>query len=129
MRFRAGWRIRAIDRSAGKLMHLLWLAFCHWNKRRRCYAVRVSKQTGNYAKARADCSVASVHQTRARAQKEVEEDMLTAPDVAREIGVARRAEARKSVLSAAARLARRERRLQRRIQRLDEQLAGQSLDV
>ncbi len=52
--------------------------------------------------------------------------MHTAPDVAREIGVARRAEARQSVLLAAARLARRERRLQRRIQQLDERIAGQS---
>jgi hypothetical protein len=54
--------------------------------------------------------------------------MLTAPDVAREIGVQRRAEARESVLSAAARLARRERRIHRRLQRLDEQIAGQSID-
>lgn len=61
------------------------------------------------------------------AQK-AEEDMLTAPDVAREIGVSRRAEARESVLQASARLARRERRIQRRRQRLDEQLAGQSFD-
>lgn len=52
--------------------------------------------------------------------------MLTAPDVAREIGVSRRAEARESVLLAAARLARRERRLQRRIHRLDERMSGQS---
>ncbi len=51
--------------------------------------------------------------------------MFTAPDVAREIGVARRAEARESVLLAAARLARRERRLHRRMQRVDEQIAGQ----
>lgn len=51
--------------------------------------------------------------------------MNTAPDVAREVGVARRAEARESVLLAAARLARRERRLHRRMQRLDEQIAGQ----
>lgn len=61
------------------------------------------------------------------AQK-VEEGMLTAPDVAREIGVARRAEARESVLLAAARLARRERRIHQRLQRIDEQLAGQSID-
>jgi hypothetical protein len=54
--------------------------------------------------------------------------MLTAPDVAREIGVTRRAEARESVLLAAARLARRQRRIDRRLQRIDEQLAGQSLD-
>jgi hypothetical protein len=54
--------------------------------------------------------------------------MLTAPELAREIGVARRAEARDSVLLAAARLARRERRIHRRLQRIDEQLAGQSLD-
>lgn len=55
--------------------------------------------------------------------------MLTAPDFAREIGVSRRAEARESVLLAAARMARRERRLQRRIQRLDEQIAGQEITI
>ncbi len=54
--------------------------------------------------------------------------MITAPDVARELRVSRRAEARESVLSAAARLGRRERRLQRRLRRLDDQLAGQSVD-
>lgn len=58
------------------------------------------------------------------AQK-AEEEMYTGPDVAREISAARRAEARQSVLLAAARLARRQRRLQRRIQRVDEQIAGQ----
>jgi hypothetical protein len=51
--------------------------------------------------------------------------MLTALDVAREIGVSRRAEARESELTAAIRLANRQRRLQRRIQRLNGQLAGQ----
>lgn len=50
--------------------------------------------------------------------------MLTAPDVAREIGVARRAEARESELTAAVRLANRQARLQRRIQRLDGHLAA-----
>ncbi len=52
--------------------------------------------------------------------------MITAADVAREIGVERRAEARESVLSAKARLAKREQRIQRRIQRIDRYLAGQS---
>jgi hypothetical protein len=61
------------------------------------------------------------------AQK-VEEGMLSAPDVAREIGVMRRAEARESVLLAAAKLARREQRIHSRRQRIDEQLSGQSLD-
>lgn len=50
--------------------------------------------------------------------------MLTAPDVAREVGVSRRAEARESELTAAARLANRERRLRRRIERLNGHLAG-----
>lgn len=54
--------------------------------------------------------------------------MLSAPDVAREIGVMRRAEARESVLLAAAKLARREQRIHSRRQRIDEQLSGQSLD-
>jgi hypothetical protein len=54
--------------------------------------------------------------------------MFTAPDVAREIGVSRRAEARESELSAAVRLANRQRRLQHRIQRLQGQLSGQ-LDI
>lgn len=54
--------------------------------------------------------------------------MLTAPDVAREIGVSRRAEARESVRLAAARLANRERRIHRRRQRLDGYLAGQRSD-
>jgi hypothetical protein len=52
--------------------------------------------------------------------------MFSAPDVAREIGVSRRVEARASVLTAAARLANRERRLHRRQQRIEERLAGQS---
>ena len=51
--------------------------------------------------------------------------MLTAPDVAREIGVARRAEARESVVLAAARLANRERKLRSRRERLDSHLAAQ----
>ncbi|MBA2698699.1 MAG: hypothetical protein H0U61_08000 [Nocardioidaceae bacterium] len=51
--------------------------------------------------------------------------MFTAPDLVREIGVSRRAEARESVLLAAARLANRERRIRRRLQRLDGHLAGQ----
>ncbi len=55
--------------------------------------------------------------------------MLSAPDVAREIGVSRRAEARESVLSAAVRLANRERRLQRRRQRIEERLAGQGFNI
>jgi len=55
--------------------------------------------------------------------------MLTASDaVAREIGVARRAEARESVSLAAARLANRERRMRRRIERIDSHLAGQPLN-
>ena len=52
--------------------------------------------------------------------------MTTAADVAREIGVERRAQARESVLLAKARLAKREKRMQRRIQRIDGYLAGQS---
>ncbi len=51
--------------------------------------------------------------------------MITAADVARELGVERRAEARQSILLAKARLARREARMQRRIQRIDSHLAGQ----
>jgi hypothetical protein len=54
--------------------------------------------------------------------------VIGAQDVTREIGVSRRAEARKSVLSAAARLANRERRIQRRRQRVEEQLNGQRFD-
>ncbi len=50
--------------------------------------------------------------------------MLTAPDVAREIGASRRAEARESELTAAFRLAKRQRRLQHRLQRLNGQLSG-----
>lgn len=51
--------------------------------------------------------------------------MLTATDVAREIGVARRAEARDAALSTAVRLARRQKRLSRRIERIEQSLAGQ----
>jgi hypothetical protein len=51
--------------------------------------------------------------------------MFSAPDVAREIGVSRRAEARESALSAAVRLANRERRLSSRRQRAEERLSGQ----
>jgi hypothetical protein len=54
--------------------------------------------------------------------------MMSAPDFAREIGVSRRAEARRSVLSAAARLANREQRIQRRRQRVEERLVGQRFD-
>jgi hypothetical protein len=54
--------------------------------------------------------------------------MMSAPDVTREIGVSRRAEARKSVLAAAARLANREQRLHRRRQRVEERLAGLHLN-
>jgi len=50
--------------------------------------------------------------------------MLTASDVAREVGVSRRAEARESELVSAARLARRQRRLERRIERLHAHLAA-----
>ncbi len=50
--------------------------------------------------------------------------MLTAPDVAREVGVSRRAEARESELISAARLARRQRRLERRIDRVNGYLAA-----
>jgi len=53
--------------------------------------------------------------------------MITAPDVAREIGVARRAEARESVLLAAARLGNRERKLRARRQRLDNHLIAQRI--
>jgi hypothetical protein len=51
--------------------------------------------------------------------------MISAPDIAREIGVSRRAEARRSALAAAVRLANREARLRRRRQRAEERLAGQ----
>ena len=50
--------------------------------------------------------------------------MLTAADVAREISVSRRAEARESELISAARLARRQRRLERRIERVNGFLAA-----
>ena len=50
--------------------------------------------------------------------------MLTATDVAREIGVSRRAEAREAALGTAVRLARRQDRLQARIQRLEETLGS-----
>ena len=50
--------------------------------------------------------------------------MLTAPDVAREVSVSRRAEARESALVSAARLARRQRRLEQRIERLNGYLAA-----
>jgi hypothetical protein len=53
---------------------------------------------------------------------------MIATDVAREIGVSRRAEARRSAMSAAARLASREQRLQRRRQRLEERLVGLRFD-
>lgn len=53
-----------------------------------------------------------------------EEVMLTAPDVAREVSVSRRAEARESELISAARLARRQRRLERRIDRVNGYLAA-----
>ncbi|MDX6298194.1 MAG: hypothetical protein QOI51_2051 [Nocardioidaceae bacterium] len=51
--------------------------------------------------------------------------MWTATDLAREIGVARRAEAREVALSTAVRLARRQKRLNKRIERIEESLAGQ----
>ncbi len=51
--------------------------------------------------------------------------MTTAPDLAREIGVSRRADARESALLAAARLARRERRIRHRLERVNSQIAGQ----
>ncbi len=54
--------------------------------------------------------------------------MFSAVDVAREIGVSRRAAARESVVSSAIRLANRERRIQRRRRRVEERLAGQSFD-
>jgi hypothetical protein len=54
------------------------------------------------------------------------DSMISASDVAREIGASRRAEARRSVLAAAARLANREARIRRRRQRVEERLAGQS---
>ncbi len=50
--------------------------------------------------------------------------MLTAQDVAREVSVSRRAEARESELISAARLARRQRRLERRIERVNSHLAA-----
>jgi hypothetical protein len=50
--------------------------------------------------------------------------MLTATDVAREIGVVRRAEARQAALSTAVRLARRQERLTNRRRRLEESLTG-----
>ena len=50
--------------------------------------------------------------------------MLTASDVAREVSVSRRAEARESELVSAARLARRQRRLERRIERLHAHIAA-----
>jgi hypothetical protein len=61
----------------------------------------------------------------AREAAEKEDSMISAPDVAREIGASRRAEARRSVLSAAVRLANREARIRRRRQRVEERLAGQ----
>lgn len=88
----------------------------------------VSEYKIHYVTSRGNTLAGSLQCAATTAQK-VKEDMITAPDVAREIGVERRADARKSVLSAAARLARRERRLSRRLQRLDEQIAGQSIDV
>jgi len=60
----------------------------------------------------------------ARVDIELEEAMLTAPDVAREVSVSRRAEARESELVSAARLARRQQRLERRIERLNGRLAA-----
>jgi hypothetical protein len=59
-----------------------------------------------------------------RVDDELEEAMLTAPDVAREVSVSRRAEARESELVSAARLARRQQRLERRIERLNSRLAA-----
>jgi hypothetical protein len=50
--------------------------------------------------------------------------MLSAPDVAREVSVSRRAEAREYELISAARLARRQRRLERRIERVNRHLAA-----
>ena len=50
--------------------------------------------------------------------------MLTATDVAREVGVARRAEAHQAALIAAVRLARRQARLSNRRKRLEETIAG-----
>ena len=50
--------------------------------------------------------------------------MLTATDVAREVSVSRRAEARESELVSAVRLARRHRRLERRIERINAHLAA-----
>ncbi len=51
--------------------------------------------------------------------------MTTAPELAREIGRSRRADARESAFLAAARLARRERRIRHRLERINSQLAGQ----
>lgn len=48
--------------------------------------------------------------------------MITATDVAREIGASRQAEAQHSVLEARARLARRQQRLHHRIQRINKRL-------
>ncbi len=58
----------------------------------------------------------------------MEDTVIRVSDVAREIGVSRRAEARRSVLSAAARLANREQRIHRRRQQAEEKLSGQSFD-
>ncbi len=53
--------------------------------------------------------------------------MYTAPDVAREIGASRRAEARCHALVSVARLANRERRIKRRIAIAETRVAGQAL--
>lgn len=106
-------------RVASITPHQLGNTFTH------LYAVIGVGQTRSYLTKSPTTQIERTTPRRAPAQR-VEEDMLTAPDVAREIGVSRRAEARESVLLAAARLARRERRLQRRIHRLDERMSGQS---
>lgn len=55
--------------------------------------------------------------------------MLTATEVADELGVTRRAGARQAALSAAVRLAKRERRLQARIERLNGSLSGYNQNI
>ncbi|MGI8576532.1 MAG: hypothetical protein ACR2KG_01145 [Nocardioidaceae bacterium] len=64
-----------------------------------------------------------------REPEQPEDTMSTATDVAREIGVSRRAEAKQAALSAAVRLAKRERRLQARIERLNASLSSYGEDI
>ena len=62
---------------------------------------------------------------RSSTELESEEVVLTATDVAREIGVSRRAEAREAALMPAeARLARRQQRLNARMERVEKSIIG-----